>query len=106
MRTLFLIRHAKSCWGNPGLRDVNRPLNERGMHDAPAMAKMLVKRGVKPDLIVSSPAKRALTSLPYVYLGYWVRSSPKMDYKSRFRPLELLKPGGWVALDRIPPEEL
>ncbi len=62
MRTLFLIRHAKSSWGNPGLRDVNRPLNERGMHDAPAMAKMLVKRGVKPDLIVSSPAKRALTT--------------------------------------------
>lgn len=62
MRTLFLIRHAKSSWDHPGLRDFNRPLNERGSHDAPSMAKMLVKRGVKPDLIVSSPAKRALTT--------------------------------------------
>lgn len=62
MRTLFLIRHAKSSWDSPGLRDFNRPLNERGMHDAPSMAKMLAKRGVQPDLIVSSPAKRALTT--------------------------------------------
>lgn len=62
MRTLFLIRHAKSSWDNPGIRDFSRPLNERGMHDAPSMAKMLAKRGVKPDLIVSSPAKRALTT--------------------------------------------
>ncbi len=60
MRTLFLIRHAKSSWDNPGLRDFNRPLNERGLHDAPLMAQMLVKRGIRPDLIVSSPAKRAL----------------------------------------------
>ena len=62
MRTLFLIRHAKSSWDNPGLRDFNRPLNERGLHDAPRMAKMLVKQGLKPDLLVSSPAKRALTT--------------------------------------------
>jgi len=62
MRTIFLIRHAKSSWDNPGLRDFNRPLNERGLHDAPKMAKILVKQGVKPDLLVSSPAKRALTT--------------------------------------------
>lgn len=62
MRTLFLIRHAKSSWDNPGLRDFDRPLNRRGLHDAPQMAKTLVKQGVKPDLLVSSPAKRALTT--------------------------------------------
>lgn len=62
MRTLFLIRHAKSSWDNPGLRDFNRPLNERGLHDAPKMAQTLAKRGVRPDLIVSSPAKRALST--------------------------------------------
>lgn len=62
MRTLFLIRHAKSSWDNPGLRDFDRPLNKRGLHDAPQMAKTLVKQGVKPDLLVSSPAKRALTT--------------------------------------------
>lgn len=62
MRTLFLIRHAKSSWDNPGLRDFNRPLNERGLHDAPKMAKLLAKKGVKPDLLLSSPAKRAITT--------------------------------------------
>lgn len=62
MRTLFLIRHAKSSWDNPGLRDFDRPLNKRGIHDAPKMAKTLEKQGIKPDLLVSSPAKRALTT--------------------------------------------
>lgn len=62
MRTLYLVRHAKSSWGQPGLRDFDRPLNERGQKDAPRMAQMLVKQGIKPDLIISSPAKRALTT--------------------------------------------
>lgn len=62
MRTLFLVRHAKSSWDNPGLRDFNRPLNERGLRDAPRMAQLLVKQSVKPDLLVSSPAKRALAT--------------------------------------------
>jgi len=65
MRHLFLIRHAKSSWDNPGLRDFNRPLNERGMHDAPRMAKYLHKLQVQPGLIVSSPAKRALTTAQF-----------------------------------------
>ena len=62
MRTLFLIRHAKSSWDNPGLRDFNRPLNERGLREAPLMAQLLANRGFQPDLLVSSPAKRALTT--------------------------------------------
>jgi phosphohistidine phosphatase len=62
MRTLFLVRHAKSSWDNPGLRDFDRPLNERGLQDAPRMAQLLAKEGVVPDLLVSSPAKRALTT--------------------------------------------
>lgn len=62
MRTLYLVRHAKSSWEQPGLRDFDRALNERGMQDAPRMAQLLAKQGVKPDLLVSSPAKRALTT--------------------------------------------
>lgn len=62
MRTLYLIRHAKSSWDNPGLRDFDRPLNERGFKDGPRMAQLLAKEGVKPDLLVSSPAKRAFTT--------------------------------------------
>ncbi|MFN8288791.1 MAG: histidine phosphatase family protein [Chitinophagaceae bacterium] len=59
MKTLLLVRHAKSDWGDPGLSDFERPLNERGKKDAPAMAKRLAERKIKVDAIVSSPAKRA-----------------------------------------------
>lgn len=59
MKTLVLIRHAKSSWAEPLQADYDRPLNERGRTDAPAMGERLKKLGVKPDLIVSSTAKRA-----------------------------------------------
>jgi phosphohistidine phosphatase len=62
MRTLYLIRHAKSSWDNPGLRDFDRPLNDRGQREAPKMAELLAETGCRPDLLVSSPAKRALTT--------------------------------------------
>jgi len=59
MKTLLVIRHAKSSWDNAALNDVDRPLNDRGKRDAPIMAGRLIKAGVKTDLFVSSPAKRA-----------------------------------------------
>jgi phosphohistidine phosphatase len=59
LKQLYLIRHAKSSWDNPDLKDHDRPLNKRGKRDAPLMAKVLRKKGVKPDLILSSSAKRA-----------------------------------------------
>jgi phosphohistidine phosphatase len=65
MKTLYLIRHAKSSWDNPGLRDFSRPLNERGLVEAPKMARLLMETGAKPDLLVSSPAKRAITTAQF-----------------------------------------
>lgn len=62
MKKLFLVRHAKSSWADPGMRDFDRPLNRRGLAAAPFMAKLIVGRGVRPDLLVSSPANRALTT--------------------------------------------
>lgn len=59
MKTLLLVRHAKSDWGNPGLDDFDRPLNERGKKDAPAMARRLLDKKVKIGLFIASPAKRA-----------------------------------------------
>ena len=59
MKTLLLIRHAKSSWDDPALSDFERPLNERGKKDAPAMAERLYERGIKIDAFVSSPARRA-----------------------------------------------
>ena len=60
MKRLYLIRHAKSSWKHPELADFDRPLNKRGKRDAPRMGKRLRKHHAKPDLIISSPAKRAL----------------------------------------------
>jgi phosphohistidine phosphatase len=62
MKTLFLVRHAKSSRDDPTLADRDRPLNDRGLHDAPRMGHRLAKRGAKPDAIVSSPALRALAT--------------------------------------------
>lgn len=59
MKTLILVRHAKSDWSHEGLSDTERPLNDRGKKDAPEMAKRLRKKGLKIDSFVSSPAKRA-----------------------------------------------
>ncbi len=59
MKTLLIIRHAKSIWANIGERDFDRPLNERGKKDAPEMAEKLLADQVKIDAFVSSPAKRA-----------------------------------------------
>ena len=61
-KTLILVRHAKSCWKHESLPDIDRPLNKRGKRDAPEMASRLVNRGVRPDVIISSAALRALTT--------------------------------------------
>ena len=73
MKTLFLIRHAKSSWDDTALPDKDRPLGDRGRRDAPKMGKRLAKRDVKPDLILSSPAMRALTTAQII--------AKKLDYK-------------------------
>jgi phosphohistidine phosphatase len=74
MRTLFLVRHAKSSWKLP-LPDEERPLADRGERDAPRMGKRLAKRTRKPDLILSSPARRALSTARII--------AKKLDYKSK-----------------------
>jgi phosphohistidine phosphatase len=62
LKLLFLIRHAKSSWDYPELADVDRPLNERGKRNAAKMGKRLAQRKVKPDLILSSSARRAFAT--------------------------------------------
>ena len=65
MKTLLLVRHAKSSWDAPGLSDFDRPLNERGKTDAPEMAKRLRDKNIKVDVFISSPAKRAKRTAKY-----------------------------------------
>lgn len=59
MKKVFLIRHAKSGWDNPALKDIERPLNERGYASANEMS---LKLNVTPDLIITSPAVRAMST--------------------------------------------
>jgi len=59
MKTLLLMRHAKSSWDTPGLSDQARPLNKRGQRDAPRMGRLLREKGLVPDCILSSTAMRA-----------------------------------------------
>ncbi|MGC7532630.1 arginyltransferase, partial [Pandoraea pneumonica] len=62
----------------------------------------LAERPGLGNLIILDHILRARTAgLPYVYLGYWVKGSPRMEYKTRYRPMEMLGPRGWAVL----PEE-
>ena len=72
MKTLTIVRHAKSSWSDPGLRDRDRPLNKRGKRDAPEMGRRIHEAGIRPSLILSSPARRAWTTAKAVAdaMGY------------------------------------
>ena len=59
MKTLLLMRHAKSSWKDSSLKDIDRPLNKRGQKAAPRMGEKLKEVGLKPQAILSSPALRA-----------------------------------------------
>ena len=59
MKILTLVRHAKSSWRDTSLTDKKRPLNHRGKHDAPLMGARIREHGIRPSLIISSPATRA-----------------------------------------------
>jgi phosphohistidine phosphatase len=72
MKNLIVIRHAKSSWDQPELPDMDRPLNERGLRDAPFMGSLLKFRGLLPDRILSSPARRAVETARFIAreIGY------------------------------------
>lgn len=71
-RRICLLRHAKSSWDEPRLDDFERPLNNRGQRDAPAMGRLLREKGINPSLIISSDAVRARDTAEAVAreLGY------------------------------------
>jgi phosphohistidine phosphatase len=66
MKTLTLLRHAKSSWKDSSLADHDRPLNKRGQRDAPVMGERIQQAGIRPSLILSSPAVRAWTTAKMV----------------------------------------
>ncbi|MGH8195764.1 MAG: SixA phosphatase family protein [Woeseiaceae bacterium] len=66
MKTLTILRHAKSSWDDEGTPDFERPLSRRGEQNAPVMAARLTDAGIRPSLILSSPAVRAWTTAKIV----------------------------------------
>jgi len=72
MKKLFIIRHAKSDWSDIKLDDFDRDLNKRGYKNAPFMGKLLKNKDIKPDLILSSPARRTLLTAEIIAkeIGY------------------------------------
>ncbi len=63
MKRIYIIRHAKSSWSDLSLDDFDRPLKKRGKEDIKNIAQWLKKEGIKPDKVISSPAKRAVKTL-------------------------------------------
>ncbi len=70
-RKLFIIRHGKSSWDHQGLDDIDRPLSERGILNAEEMAKRLAQKGLIPELLISSPASRALNTA-LIMARFWM----------------------------------
>jgi phosphohistidine phosphatase len=62
LKILTIVRHAKSSWKDTSLSDRKRPLNTRGERDAPVMGRRIHEHGIRPSLIITSPAKRAWTT--------------------------------------------
>lgn len=69
-RKLFIIRHGKSSWDYEGLADIDRPLADRGRRNAGEMAQRLLAKNLIPELILSSPANRALNTA-LIMSGVW-----------------------------------
>ena len=66
MKTIYLLRHAKSDWVDPGVKDHDRPLNARGREAAPAMAAYIKAKGYRPDLVLCSTARRTVETFDLV----------------------------------------
>jgi phosphohistidine phosphatase len=96
VKTLFIIRHAKSSWDDPSLDDFSRPLNERGEKDAPRMGKRLKEKEITVDLMISSPATRALKTCKAIakvleYTKEKIREERKLYHADADQILEILK---------------
>jgi phosphohistidine phosphatase len=79
MKTLLVLRHAKSSWENSEISDFDRPLNSRGLVDAPIVGQNIKNRNIKVDLILCSPAKRAKSTAILVRASGEIKSAIEFD---------------------------
>lgn len=86
-RTLILLRHAKSCWKDPALTDMERPLNKRGRRDASAMAPRLKEYGATFDSIFASPARRCRETIARMLLALPAQDT-QLTFDHRFYTFE------------------
>lgn len=96
MKTLYILRHAKSSWKDPTLTDHQRPLNKRGKRNVPLMGERLKTRTVRPDRIISSDARRALdTAIPIAEIldvdPATIKREPRLYHASQGQMVKLLK---------------
>jgi phosphohistidine phosphatase len=100
MKTLLILRHAKSSWDDPDMPDHDRPLTERGRKDAKRVGQFLHEHGLVPDLIVSSTAKRAWKTAKRVAKGCGYGDEIEVDGR-----LYLAHPSQFTAVLREMHEE-
>ncbi|CAN5561594.1 histidine phosphatase family protein [soil metagenome] len=81
MKTLLLLRHAKSSWKDSSLPDFERPLNDRGRKAAELLGKLIAKQNISIDLVISSPAVRARQTIDLVLRA--ARRSPELRFDQR-----------------------
>lgn len=101
MKTVLLMRHAKSSWKHEDLQDVDRPLNKRGKKDAPYMGEALAKKKKVPELIFSSSAKRARQTAKAV-----AKASGYDGDIQYFDSLYLAEPQAYIDVLQQVPDEL
>lgn len=94
MTQLTLLRHAKSSWDHPDLRDIDRPLNDRGKRDATLMSLVCAERISPPDLVLVSPAQRTRETIE-LFCDAWVSWEPEIVIDDR---LYLAGRGDWRQL--------
>ena len=92
MLRLILVRHAKSSWGDAGLADFDRPLAPRGEHAADAMGEVIAARGLTPDRILCSPARRTRETVARLFSG------PAMQGRIAFIEALYDSPGDYRAI--------
>lgn len=100
MRTLYILRHAKSDWGNESLRDFDRPLNGRGRKAAKAIGGEMRERGLTPDLVLLSPSRRTTETLARVEEGFGAKFEKREE-----QAIYLAEAGTLVDLIRGAPDK-
>ncbi len=101
MRTLSLLRHAKSSWDDPTAPDHERPLNSRGKRDAPRMGRFMREEGLIPDLVLCSDAVRTQETLRLI-MAEWGEDAPKAVFHAALYLAEA--PGIIKVLGKVGPD--